>query len=140
MSSNPFDVSSRLTTQPNLDPEALSDLLRCGYVTGTRTLIKGVESVPPATILRLSGTTHRKERYWTYGYAPEPMAEDLALEELAETFKAAVGRCAAVLNQTQATPTLTLSGGLDSRVLAAPVFAGRLANSRSRFLWSAQQS
>ena len=116
---NPWSVIGRSPEAPRLDDAALIDFLHCGYVTSTNTLIKGVETTAPATITRIFPGRIRTERYWTYGYAPEAMDMSEAVDELAVVLEAVVRRSCSVLTETAGTPVLTLSGGLDSRLLAA---------------------
>jgi hypothetical protein len=86
-----------------LDPGGISDLVAFGYQAGRRTLIAGVE---------------RRFEPWVIG-APEPwpgsLTEDRRADRLWELLRAAVARACAPATA----PRASLSGGLDSRAVAA---------------------
>lgn len=96
-----------------LDGDAADLLLRCGELIDRTTMLEGVEMLPPGTILEDRGEGPSDRRYWSMRHdgVDRPIAATADL--LAERLKAAVRRLDAV------TPRLgiTLSGGLDSRVL-----------------------
>ena len=128
-SSDPWQVVAALESQPQLDESGALDLLRTGYVTGTGTLLAGIESVAPATIATIEPGGTRDQRYWRYGYRPEPIEPREAEERLAAVFERIGARTARHLASRGYRPALTVSGGLDSRVLAAVLsaaFPGKL--------------
>jgi asparagine synthase (glutamine-hydrolysing) len=51
----------------NIDPEALSDLLRYGYVTGTKSILRGVRRLGAGTIVRIDDDLLEGQsvRYWS---------------------------------------------------------------------------
>lgn len=120
----PWDVIGRLATSPRIDEAALIDLVHAGYVTGARTLIEGVTTAQPAAITSFEGGQTSVKRYWIYGYKPEPMEQPDAVAKLKAVLDATISRAGHILEQRGARPVLTLSGGLDSRLLAG-LFAGR---------------
>jgi asparagine synthase (glutamine-hydrolysing) len=115
---DPWRVIQRLAAPPKIDPPALVDLLHAGYVTGNRTLIEGIRTAGPAAITTLAGSNIRSERYWSYGYNPEPMETAEAIGMLADLLTEVIDRGNTILGRMGARPVLTLSGGLDSRLLA----------------------
>jgi len=118
-SSEPWRLIAALPSPPELDLVGALDLLRTGYVFGTRTLIDGLETVAPATIDWIDGTGNRAERYWRYGYRPTRLGQDDAEDQLAGVFARVAGRTSRYLESRGYRAALTLSGGLDSRVLAS---------------------
>lgn len=120
---SPWPMIGRLPQAPWIQSNALIDMLHTGYVTGTATMIAGIETAPPAAIIRIEGKSVRKERYWSFGYRPESMTESEAIDELVEVLQSVIRRSRLVLEKMHARPLLTLSGGLDSRLLAG-LFAG----------------
>jgi len=127
---DPWSVVAALDASPALDVSGALDLLRTGYVLGTRTLLEGLETLGPATLARVERGGLRARRYWTYGYRPTPRDPDEAEAALAEILERVGRRTAQHLAARGHRPALTLSGGLDSRVLAAviaPAFPGALA-------------
>lgn len=102
---------------PELDDRAIGDLLVAGGVLGDRTLVEGIDSLPPATHLVYDGTV-ATERYW------EPESAGLAPEgypaRWLDTYREALGDVAT----TSSDLSLWLSGDVDSRV-AAGVLADR---------------
>lgn len=115
---DPWRVIPHLSSEPKMDPLALIDLLHTGYVTGCRTLIAGFRTAAPAAITTLEGPKLRTQRYWAYGYSPDRMEEQDASAELADILSGVAKRTALLLQAKDARPVLTLSGGLDSRLLA----------------------
>lgn len=124
---DPWSVAAALEATPALDVAGALDLLRTGYVLGTRTLLEGVETLGPATLARVERGGLHTRRYWTYGYRPTPLDPGEAEEALAGILGRVGRRTARLLEERGHRPALTLSGGLDSRVLAAviaPAFPG----------------
>jgi asparagine synthase (glutamine-hydrolysing) len=108
-----------------LDMDTVVNWLSVGRaLLGTRTFFRGVDVLPPASLLEWhpNGTT-RNTRYWDYIPRPRRSSEDKLLDQLVATFKRAI--------EKRIKPRLRygvcLSGGLDSRMVAA----GLAAASRS---------
>ena len=98
----------------NLD--AVDMLLRCGELIDRMTLLQGVELLPPGTVLDASGASPalRERRYWSMRHDGSKAGRlEATAADLAERLTTAVQRVEA------ATPRLgiTLSGGLDSRII-----------------------
>ena len=101
------------------DRGAAESFLHLGFTPGTSTLISGVHATPAAstTLLRADGSW--ESRAWEdYRFASSPISDG---EEYAEAFAgamdAAVSRLLDAVGERQL--VLPLSGGLDSRLLAA---------------------
>ncbi|HEU4724473.1 MAG TPA: asparagine synthase (glutamine-hydrolyzing) [Candidatus Eisenbacteria bacterium] len=101
-----------------IDPAALRDYLRYLYVPSPATLLRGIEKLPPASLLRLApavrGGAGRAESYWRLP-APDPGARPDAAwrrtldERLEESTR---------LRTVSDVPIgLFLSGGIDSNVI-----------------------
>jgi len=118
-SDEPWRVIETLPSLPTIDPLSALDLLRTGYVTGMGTLIRGIETAAPASILSVQRDGLRRTRYWKYGYRPESVLWDAAEEQLEEVLRRVAARTVRGLESRGYTGALTLSGGLDSRVLAS---------------------
>ncbi len=102
--------------RPELDPDALVELLTFQNIVSFGSLFAGVEILPPATILMLDGSGLRTERYWD----PEPRLDHKSRgDELAarvrETFDRAVER--QLVSDVEVASYL--SGGLDSSSVTA---------------------
>lgn len=100
--------------QVALAMESVDMLLRCGELIDRMTLLQGVELLPPGTVLTDTGHGPTERRYWTMrhdGSAAQPF--DATADALASYLQQAVRRIEA------ASPKLgiTLSGGLDSRII-----------------------
>ena len=102
-----------------VDQMAIAQYLLFGFPWGVRTLLDGIDRLPPATLIRWSGRGERAHRRTLYQFcfderqAPQPISETAA--HLVSLFIAACrlqsdgeGRC-----------VLSLSGGQDSRSVAA---------------------
>jgi asparagine synthase (glutamine-hydrolysing) len=93
-----------------VDPAALYDLLRLGWVAGPRTIRAGVSELAPGHLLAWEGGTVAVRRYWTPASAPQPPAPG----ELAEALRDATRR-----HLVADVPVgLFLSAGVDSAVVA----------------------
>ena len=119
---DPWKVVEALGSSPTLDDVGALDMLRTGYVTGTRTLIQGLETLGPATIAAVRREGLCETRYWTYGYEPKPLAWSAAEDRLESVLRRVAERAVRRLESRGYQGALTLSGGLDSRVLAS-IFA-----------------
>jgi asparagine synthase (glutamine-hydrolysing) len=101
-------------SRPTIDVDSVDMLLRCGELIDRMTMLRGVEMLPPGTVLRDSGNGPCDRRYWAMrhdGSSGALLAQ--SADALAERITTAVRRIERV------TPRLgvTLSGGLDSRMI-----------------------
>lgn len=99
---------------PTLDEQAANDLLLLGHMWGERTLVEGVQSLPPATVLEYDGETVTRSRYWRPDYEPAAPTREYDYE-LGRRYQASVASIAATMPDSVG---MWLSGGLDSRQLA----------------------
>jgi asparagine synthase (glutamine-hydrolysing) len=67
----------------NLDLDALQDFLSLNYVPGPRTLVEGIEKLPPGQYLEWRNGTATVTPYWTLRFAPDAgLDEESAAGEL----------------------------------------------------------
>ena len=97
------------------DLAALDAYLALQYVPRTRTGLRGVNRLAPATTLVVEGDTQTEQRYWTPGTVDAPVRDEEWLERIREE----VGR--AVRQRLVADVPLgaLLSGGIDSAIVVA---------------------
>jgi hypothetical protein len=105
--------------EPRLDPVGWAELLAYEYANGSNTPLEGVTLVPPASVLTVSHDGRRRiHERWRYRVEPVDDADEASwLEELGRLLERAV------VTRTDDATVLALSGGLDSRCLAA-ILAG----------------
>jgi asparagine synthase (glutamine-hydrolysing) len=104
-------------SSPEVDPAALSLLLRFRYTPSPLTTFRGIRKLAPGTMLVVEGGQCREERWYDYKPIPfsSPKEDEEATRELLELYKAAVGR-----HLLSDVPVgILLSGGLDSGLLLA---------------------
>ncbi|MBA2373565.1 MAG: asparagine synthase (glutamine-hydrolyzing) [Chloroflexi bacterium] len=99
-----------------LDRRSLAQYLQYGYVPAPRSILVGVEKLPPASTLVWDGGVPRVERYWDLAYEPK-------------THRSLVGDCEALLEVLRESVRLRLrsdvplgvflSGGMDSSTVVA---------------------
>jgi len=108
----------------SVDSVAIAQLLSFEHILGNRTLIKGVQLLPPASVLTFSDGEHTIQSYWeprfTNPYQFYSQAE--YLEGLIYYLKQAVTR----QMPGNLSAGLNLSGGLDSRMLLGFLCDGQL--------------
>jgi len=96
---------------PTVDEQGVSDLLLMGHMWGETTLLEGVKSLHPATVLEYHDGSVTKRRYWHPDYTPAEPTEEY-FHRLVDRFQGAVDRTAGSVSGSVG---LWLSGGLDSR-------------------------
>lgn len=99
---------------PVLNEQAVSDVLLMGYVWGEKTLIEGVKALPPATVLVYEDGEATTERYWKPDFSP--LSTEGYTTGLIEQYRETM---ADVTTTVEGTAGIYLSGGLDSRAVAA---------------------
>ncbi|MFU8860461.1 MAG: asparagine synthase-related protein [Cyclonatronaceae bacterium] len=109
--------AGKMDTDPVPDDQSLCCLLACGYVTGNHTLYKGVLEAEPGVV----HTWHHKQRKLETSSpskpanpAPPPVPDFGKLDELSSALFRAESA-----NTEPLKFTLSLSGGLDSRIILA---------------------
>lgn len=113
-------------TSPRLDPRARQEFLDAGFVTGTDTLLAGVHQTEQGAIVHIDRATG-KARAVNHSLARFSEEADMVADPeefaalLSEALDAGLGRVLEDLDRRPGSPRLVLplSGGLDSRLLAA---------------------
>jgi len=100
-----------------VDLAGVADFFHFGFVTGDKTLYEGIRMLPPGTVLRFEKGNLQLKKYWELKFAVEPShrTENDYAEQLAQAI-----RCS--IESSTVGPFrigLPLSGGLDSRTIAA---------------------
>ncbi len=110
-----FLALSQLEKKPNLT--ALAELLSFGLVLEDKTLLEGISLLPPGSVMTVTIDKVEAKRYWK----PRFCDSDRRFQK-----KEGVDECYALLSnamrrnlQSISSPGLFLSGGLDSRLIAA---------------------
>ncbi|MBE0365088.1 hypothetical protein PULV_a3401 [Pseudoalteromonas ulvae UL12] len=107
--------------QQQVDRSALETFIDVGHFLGLETLFTDVKRMPPATVLTVSLTSGlmTKQRYWQWSEIgiDKEIDFDHAIDKAYELFDQAIKRALATCENKQL--AITLSGGLDSRVLLA---------------------
>jgi asparagine synthase (glutamine-hydrolysing) len=112
------DIRSLLLNQeikPDLDYQSVSEFIRFSMILEDRTLIASIKTIKPGCIFEISRSNEKQEFYWTINYDETwSKTSDYYREELSKAFaKATIGLI------TEQTTGLMISGGLDSRLIAA---------------------
>ncbi|MGH7302119.1 MAG: asparagine synthase (glutamine-hydrolyzing) [Candidatus Rokuibacteriota bacterium] len=105
-----------METRPDIDPAAVRDYLALGYVPAPRSMFKGIQKLPPASLLASERGKTVITRYWT----PAAQCDDTGSEEeWAETVLDTLDK--AVRSQMVSDVPLGafLSGGIDSSTVVA---------------------
>jgi asparagine synthase (glutamine-hydrolysing) len=106
------------------DSMGIAEMLLFGYPLGERTLYEGVRQIPPASIVRIADGDASVEQCHRYSFEGTPHA-DRSLEENATRLAGLLGdACDRRADSGQ--NLVSLSGGLDSRALAACMTANDL--------------
>jgi asparagine synthase (glutamine-hydrolysing) len=108
-----FHALPSFRAEPDL--AALDAYLALQYVPGTRTGVRNVHRLAPASVLVVEGEAQTERRYWQ----PAPLGDELTDDEWIERVRSEVGR--AVRRRLVADVPLgaLLSGGIDSAVVVA---------------------
>ncbi len=112
------------TAAPSWDLAGVAQFLTTDDYIGETTLIRGVSAFPQASLLIKTGSRLKWHRYWHYEYTPETdgISEQELAEDLGEHFLTAVRRQSAGASRLG----ITLSGGLDSRLILAAAHKAHL--------------
>jgi asparagine synthase (glutamine-hydrolysing) len=97
------------------DLAALDAYLALQYVPGTRTGLRGVQRLPPGSLLVAEGASERIERYWEPALSQQTLPDDVWLERVRAEVTAAVRKRLA----SDVPLGALLSGGIDSAVVVA---------------------
>lgn len=106
--------------EKKLKYESVVDWFTFGKVLGDKTFFEGIKVLPPASIMVYDGDSLSMKNYWDFNYKPDyGKSEEEFVDELISTFKNAVK----IRMKDNYRYGLTLSGGLDSRVVLAAMSA-----------------
>jgi len=109
---------------PDLDPLGLLEFLTFGHNVGQRTVLEGIHVLPPGSAMTILEGGVDTRRYFQYRYRPDkdPSGPAVLGRRIAERVQAVVPRYL----DGPGRKVLLLTGGLDSRILAAAIHgAGR---------------
>lgn len=104
-----------------IDEFAFANLMSYGYVLEDRTLFEDIKLLPPASILTVQSNNLTINKYWDYSFYEEGdprLSEDEYIDAFAEKLTRAVEKRVKGLDRL----ALSLSGGLDSRTMAAVLY------------------
>jgi asparagine synthase (glutamine-hydrolysing) len=102
-------------SDPTVDERAVGDLLMIGHVWGNKTLLEEVTFLDCGSALEYEDGTTDVRRYWDFEFDTRPKASFRS--NVASAYRTAVRDSAATMEGSSV--GLWLSGGLDSRTLAA---------------------
>jgi len=105
--------------KPEIDPIALRMLLTYGAVYQPRTILRGVNMLPPAHRLILERGHERVERYWSLGLDRRPGLRAQPYDEQVEVLTAALEESVRLQMVSDVPLGAFLSGGVDSSLLVA---------------------
>ena len=112
------EVKALLQIEPKskLNDEAIADWFFFGKLLGSKTFFKNISILPPASIMEYSDGKLHIEKYWDFEFDETTNISDEELAEgLASSFRKSVARQLTGNHRYG----LALSGGLDSRAIAA---------------------
>lgn len=101
----------------NLDLKAIAKFVALGFFLGDSTYFKEIKVIPYASKIELEGKKINKiEKYWHWCYEPRNLSLNDATEEFSSLIEEIIGPMVRDKNVI-----LPLSGGIDSRSLAAAI-------------------
>lgn len=103
-------------TPLQVDRQALDEYLQYQYVPAPRTILRGINKLPPASVLVWDGGDPRIERYWTPEYTPKLTG---TLDEHAEQGLTILRDAVRLRLRSDVPVGVFLSGGMDSSVVTA---------------------
>ena len=119
------EAKSLLKVRPDLraiDPKALAQYLRCNCVLGNKSLFKNISLLPGGSSWSFNGKTPvRKRRY--FDFKEWEQQETLPFHELYQKFAATTSRIVPLYAQNAGKVALSLTAGLDTRVIMASLHA-----------------
>ena len=104
---------------PTLDPVALNHYLNFhAVVPAPRTLLAGVQKLPPATWMSIDANGHtERQRWWNLDYGPLPDERELTLDDWEDRLLASLRDAVSVRQRAAREVGVLLSGGVDSSLL-----------------------
>lgn len=115
------DVLLQVSDERSVNVQAVSDMLLMGHLWGNHTLVKGILSQRPATVVEVTGSGRSFTRYWKPDYTEE-LPNRRYLDELVSRYRQAVKRTSKTL---PARAGIWLSGGIDSRTATSSLLQHR---------------
>lgn len=115
-----------------IDEFAFANLMSYGYVLEDRTLFEDIKLLPPASILTVQSNNLAISKYWDYSFYEEGerrLSEDEYIDAFAEKLTRAVEKRVKGIDRL----ALSLSGGLDSRAMAAVLYRLNMSDSVKAF-------
>src|SRR3989338_5947551 len=109
-------LNNKETTHLELNLEAVCIFAACGFFFDYDTYFKNIQALKPATEYTVDSTGKilNSRLYWQWYYVPRSISFETALDEFSQILENMIG------NATKGKKViLPLSGGLDSRTLAA---------------------
>jgi len=109
------------TFKKEINDEAVAEFFTFGQLLGVKTFFKGIEILPPASILVWENGDMSIKQYWKFKYDENirEYSEEYYVEELIKLFKQAVKR--RMKGNGKIGIGLSLSGGMDSRAVLAAI-------------------
>ncbi len=105
-----------------LDVHSVYDFFTFQRILGSRTYFKHIQTLNPASILRIRNGVLSIERYWEISNAHQTHSQSYYVEKLTDAIKHAVS----IRTGDSHRLGLLLSGGLDSRTILAAAGRGRI--------------
>jgi len=99
-----------------VDPSALDSYLNLGYVPAPQSIFRGIEKLPPATLLVVEGGKVSRSRYWRM---PESVERGVSGADWAERLRARLAESVRMQMVSDVPIGAFLSGGLDSSSVVA---------------------
>jgi len=95
-----------------IDQSSLTAYMQCRFVPGKRTILKNIFKLQPAEIKiwRVESLSSVTRRFWKPKFEPEPFKQEVFNDKLDEAIR--------YIKTADLTPSLLLSGGLDSAATA----------------------
>lgn len=116
------------TLKKEISDEGVTDFIVLGKLMGNRTMFRGIEALPPATIMTWNAGSVTLETYWKYQYQDKC---DLTEDELADRLVTAFRKAVEIRTRDNLRYAVSLSGGLDSRAIVGAVPADRRSGFRA---------
>ncbi len=102
--------------RPALDPAALDAYLHLGYVPAPQSMFRGMEKLPPATLMRIEDAGVHARRYWE---PPQDIDRALSEQDWIEAVRTKLEAAVARQMVSDVPIGAFLSGGIDSSAVAA---------------------
>jgi asparagine synthase (glutamine-hydrolysing) len=117
---------ANLVTERKYDRMAIAQCLLFGYPWGTRTFLKNIKRLPPATLVSIDeiGLENSLESLYTFNFDSKEHVDRTVQENASKLVKLFRESCRQRTDKTGSN-VVSLSGGLDSRSVAAGLHAER---------------